>query len=177
MIWTIDPSHTTLEFAVKHMGLSTVKGRFRALGGTITTTSDGALQAIDVTVDVTSIDTAEQNRDGHLRSPDFFDVESYPTASFRSTAVEPRGGDEYHVTGDLTIRGVTRSVNLDVETANPVTDPWGNRRAAAEGKGRINRKDFGLTWNQVLEFGALLVSEDVRLSIDVQAVQSQNAAD
>lgn len=177
MNWTIDPAHTTLEFAVKHMGLSTVKGRFRALGGTVTTDERGALQAIEVTVDVDSLDTAEQNRDGHLRSPDFFDVASHPTATFKSTRVEARGGHEYRVTGDLTIRGVSREVTLDVETTPAVKDPWGNQRAAAEAKGRINRKDFGLTWNQVLEFGALLVSEDVRLTIDVQAVQTANAAD
>ncbi|PYE53485.1 YceI family protein [Deinococcus yavapaiensis] len=177
MNWTIDPAHTTLEFAVKHMGLSTVKGRFRALDGTVVTDERGALQGLEVTVDVNSLDTAEQNRDGHLRSPDFFDVASYPTATFKSTRVEAKGGQEYRVTGDLVIRGVSREVTLDVETTPAVKDPWGNQRAAAEAKGKINRKEFGLTWNQVLEFGALLVSEDVRLTIDVQAVQSANAAD
>lgn len=169
--WTIDPTHTGLEFAVRHMGLSTVKGRFRALGGTITTADDGTLEAIDVTVDTSSIDTAEANRDGHLRSPDFFDAETHPAATFRSTRVEREDANAYRVSGDLTIRGITKPVTLEVETTGAVTDPWGNLRAAAEGKGRISRKDWGLTWNQTLEFGGVLVSDEVRLTFDAQAVR------
>lgn len=169
--WNIDPTHTGLEFAVKHMGLSSVKGRFRALSGAITTAEDGKLEGVEVTVDTSSIDTTEANRDGHLRSPDFFDADTYPTATFRSTSVEQEDANSYRVTGDLTIRDVTRPVVLEVETTPPVTDPWGNLRAAAEGKGKISRKEWGLTWNQVLEFGSLLVSDDVRLSIDAQAVR------
>ena len=178
--WTIDPTHTGLEFAVKHMGLSTVKGRFRALSGQITTADDGTLEAVEVTVDTSSIDTAEANRDGHLRSPDFFDAGNHPTATFKSNRVEATGDHTYRVNGDLTIRGVTRAAVLDVETTDPVKDPWGNLRAAAEGKGKISRKEWGLTWNQVLEFGALLVSDEVRLNIDAQAIRppaQANAAD
>ncbi|MBB6096634.1 polyisoprenoid-binding protein YceI [Deinobacterium chartae] len=169
--WTIDPTHTGLEFAVRHMGLSTVKGRFRALSGSITTAEDGRLEGVEVTVDTTTIDTAEPNRDGHLRAPDFFDVEKYPTATFKSTAVEPQGQNVYRVTGELTIRGVTKPVTLEVETSDPIKDPYGLQRAAAEGKTKISRKEWGLTWNQVLEFGALMVSDDVRISFDVQATR------
>lgn len=169
--WTIDPTHTGLEFAVKHMGLSSVKGRFRALNGEITTSEDGALEGVEITVDTTSVDTTEANRDGHLRGPDFFDADTYPTATFRSTRVEREDANTYRVVGDLTIRDVTKPVVLEVETTRPVTDPWGNLRAAAEGKGKISRKEWGLTWNQVLEFGSLLVSDDVRLSIDAQAIR------
>lgn len=169
--WNIDPTHTGLEFAVKHMGLSSVRGRFRALSGAITTGEDGTLEGVEVTVDTSSVDTTEANRDGHLRSPDFFDADTFPTATFRSTRVDREDANSYRVTGDLTIRDVTRPVVLEVETTQPVTDPWGNLRAAAEGKGKISRKEWGLTWNQVLEFGSLLVSDDVRLSIDAQAVR------
>lgn len=174
--WTIDPTHTGLEFAVKHMGLSTVKGRFRALSGQITTADDGTLEGVEVTVDTSSIDTADNNRDGHLRSPDFFDAEHHPTAAFKSTSVQNTGDHTYRVTGTLTIRGVARPATLDVETTAPVKDPWGNLRAAAEGKGKISRKEWGLTWNQVLEFGALLVSDEVKLNIDAQAVRPLDTA-
>lgn len=168
MQWTIDPSHTSLEFAVRHMGLATVRGRFKKLSGTVLV-EDGMLRAVEATIDAASIDTAEPQRDDHLRSPDFLDVANYPVITFRSTAVEARGQGRYLVTGDLTLRDETRAVTFEVETTEPVTDPWGNLRAGATVNGRLNRKDWGLTWNKVLEFGALLVGEEIRFTLDVEA--------
>ncbi|MDR7542959.1 MAG: YceI family protein [Armatimonadota bacterium] len=168
MQWTIDPSHTSLEFAVRHMGLSTVRGRFRKLSGAVQV-EDGTLRAIEATIDAASIDTAEAQRDDHLRSPDFLHVAKYPVITFRSTTVEARGRGRYLVTGELTLRGEARTVTFDVETTEPVTNPWGNRRAGATASGTLNRKDWGLTWNKVLEFGALLVGEEIHFTLNVEA--------
>ena len=137
-----------------------------------TTTADGSLQAIEVTVDANSIDTAEDNRDGHLRSPDFFDVANHPTATFTSTRVESQGGNAYRVTGDLSIRGTSREVTLNIETTAPVKDPWGNTRAAAEGTAKINRKDWGVNWNAALEAGGVLVSDKITLEFELSAIKS-----
>lgn len=172
MKWNIDPSHTSLDFAVRHMGISTVRGRFKKVGGAIETADNGVLNSIAATIDATSIDTAEPRRDDHLRSADFLDAENYPTLFFRSTAVNPLGDGRYLVNGELTIRGETRPVALEVETSNPITDPWGNLRAGASATGKLNRKNWGLTWNQVLELGALVVGEEVRFTLDVQAVRA-----
>lgn len=169
MQWTIDPSHTSVEFAVRHMGISTVRGRFRKINGAIHVSEAGTLDGIEASIDAASIDTAEPNRDAHLRSPDFFHVERYPTLSFRSTKVEPAGDGRYRVQSALTIRDTTRPVTLEVEVTQPINDPYGNMRAAATATGKLNRKDWGLTWNQVLELGALLVGEEVRLTVDVEA--------
>jgi|SRR3972149_8334019 len=169
MNWNIDPSHSSVELAVRHMGLSTVRGRFKKVSGTIEV-EDDQLKAIEATIEAGSIDTAELQRDEHLRSPDFLDVVNYPTISFRSTNVEPRGNGRYLVTGGLTVRDQTRPVNLEVEVTRPMTDPWGNLRAGATATGKISRKDWGLTWNKVLDLGALLVGEEIRLTIDAQAV-------
>jgi polyisoprenoid-binding protein YceI len=168
--WNIDPSHTVLEFAVKHMAISTVKGRFKALSGTIQTDDAGVLENVDVTIDATSIDTNDAQRDGHLKSPDFFDTDKNPTLEFKSTHVQPKGGHEYSVTGHLTMNGVTKPVTLDVETVPAIKDPWGMQRAAASGNGKLSRKEWGLTWNQALELGGLLVSDDVKIVLEVQAV-------
>lgn len=176
MTWTIDPSHTTVEFAVRHMGLATVKGRFKQVSGTLQTSEDGRLQAIQATIASSSIDTGEPQRDAHLRSPDFLDAEGYPTITFTSTAIEPLGDRKYRIHGDLTIRGTTRPVTFEAEVTEPVTDPWGFRRAAATASGTLNRRDWNLTWNQILEFGALLVGEDVRFTLEVEAVRPVEAA-
>lgn len=168
--WNIDASHTILEFAVKHMAISTVKGRFKALSGTIQTNEAGALEQVDVLIDATSIDTNDAQRDGHLKSPDFFDTEKNPTIEFKSTNIKPKGSHEYSVSGNLTMNGVTKPVTLEVETVAPVKDPWGLRRTAAAGNGKLSRKDWGLTWNQALEFGGLLVSDDVRIALEVEAI-------
>ncbi len=176
MTWRIDPSHTSVEFAVRHMAIATVRGRFRSVSGTVETAEDGALRQVEATIEAASVDTGEPQRDAHLRSADFFDADRHPYLTFRSTSIRPRQGGRYEVTGDLTIRGQTRPVTLEVETVGPISDPWGNRRAAATISGTINRKDFGLTYNQALEFGGVAVGEEVRFTIDVEAVAQQQAA-
>jgi len=174
--WTIDPSHTQIEFSVRHMGLSTVRGRFGRFAGTVATDDRGAPASVSVDIETASINTNAQDRDAHLRSPDFFDAEAHPTIAFRSRGVRPLGGDRYEVTGDLTMHGVTRPVALEAEVGAPVRDPWGLQRRAAVVGGRIQRKEFGLAWNQVLEAGALLVGEEVKLSFDVQVTSAETAA-
>ena len=176
MEWKIDTSHSQIEFAVKHMAISTVRGKFRSFDATVETTDRGELTHVDATIDARTIDTNIEQRDAHLRSADFFDVDNHPTITFRSTTVEKHGGSSYRVSGDLTMRGVTRPVTLEVELAPHVKDPWGNRRAAAEAHGTINRRDWGLNWNQALEMGGVLVSEQVKFHIEVQAVAQQQAA-
>jgi polyisoprenoid-binding protein YceI len=174
--WTIDPSHTQIEFSVRHMGLSTVRGRFGRFEGTVATDDRGAPASVSVDIETASIDTSSKDRDAHLRSPDFFDAEAHPTISFRSRDVRSLGGDRYEVTGDLTMHGVTRPIALEAEVGAPVRDPWGLQRRAAVVGGKILRKEFGLAWNQVLEAGALLVGEEVKLSFDVQVTTTESAA-
>lgn len=171
--WTIDPSHTNIEFAVRHMGLSTVRGRFAAFSGSVTTDQRGAPTSVSVDIETASIDTNARDRDAHLRSPDFFDAGAHPTIAFRSTAVRTAGDERYEVTGELTMHGVTRPVTLEAEVGAPVRDPWGQWRRAAVVSGKLHRKEFGLAWNQVLEAGALLVGEEVRLSFDVQVTTQE----
>ncbi len=170
MQWQIDPAHTSLDFAVRHMGISTVRGHFTKLSGVIEATDDGTLRSVEVTVDPASIDTREQKRDDHLRSPDFLDVASHSALTFRSTAIIPKENGRYDVKGELTIRGTSRPVSFEIEVTGPIKDPFGNLRAAATGEGRLNRKEWGLTWNQTLEFGALMVGEEVRFRVEVEAV-------
>lgn len=169
MKWNLDPSHSSIEFAVRHMGLSTVRGRFQEFEADIEADADGTPQSVDLTIDVASITTGEKDRDNHLRSGDFFDAESHPKMRFVSKEIEDLG-DRYEIVGDLTIRGTTKPVTFEIDLAPARPDPFGNLRAAAVAEGKINRKEWGLTWNQVLEAGALLVGEDVRLSIDLQAI-------
>ncbi|MBW6455248.1 MAG: YceI family protein [Trueperaceae bacterium] len=175
--WTIDALHTQIEFSVRHMGLSTVRGRFKAFGGSVTTGDDGAPTAVAVDIETASIDTNAADRDAHLRSPDFFDAAAHPTITFRSTGVRAIGGDRFEVVGDLTMHGVTRPITLEAEIGDPIRDPWGQARRAAVVGGKLNRKDFGLAWNQILEAGALLVGEEVRLSFDVEATSSEAVAE
>jgi polyisoprenoid-binding protein YceI len=170
MTWAIDPSHSSVEFAVRHLGLATVRGRFKRLSGSVELDEEGRLQRIAATIDASSIDTGVEQRDAHLRSPDFLDAARYPTIEFRSTAVQPRGDGTYHLTGELTMRGQTHPVGFDVEAAAPITDPWGNQRAAAAATGKLDRTQWGLTWNQALELGGWLVGEEVRFTLDVSAV-------
>jgi polyisoprenoid-binding protein YceI len=168
--WTIDASHTSVEFSVKHMMFSNAKGRFSDVSGTITVDNE-AIENSSVSVEIAtaSIDTRDEKRDGHLRSADFFDVENYPTITFTSTKVEPARGNDLKVTGDLTIRGVTMPVTLDVEINGEGVNPWGQRVMAATATTRISRKDFGLTWNAALESGGVLVGDDVKITIDLEA--------
>jgi polyisoprenoid-binding protein YceI len=170
--WAIDPAHTLVELAVKHMMFTTVKGRFASVAGTLVLDdADPSASSVEATIDAASIDTREEGRDAHLRSADFLDVETYPTIEFRSTHVVPRGGGRYVVTGDLTLHGVTREVSLEAELTGMGTDPWGNRRVGFAATTAIDRKDFGLTWNAALEAGGVLVGDEVKISLEVQATR------
>jgi polyisoprenoid-binding protein YceI len=173
MRYTIDPSHSSAEFSVRHLMITNVKGRFGKLAGTVELdTEHPETSVVDVTIDATSIDTREEKRDAHLRSPDFFDVERFPELRFQSSRIEKTGSDRYRVLGNLTIRDVTREVTLDAEYAGRGTDPWGNERVAFAAKTTIDRKDFGLGWNQVLEAGGVLVGDRVEIELDVQVVKA-----
>ncbi len=168
-IWQIDPSHTQVAFAVRHLMISTVRGRFSDVQGTFAAPGgDFADGQLDVTIGAGSLDTREAQRDAHLRSADFFDVETFPTLTFKSRRIEAEGDDRYTVTGDLTIHGVTKTVTLDVTAEGRGRDPWGNDRAGFSAKGRVSRKDFGLTWNQLLETGGVAVGDEVKISLDVE---------
>ncbi len=172
--WAIDPGHTTVEFAVKHLMISTVRGRFADLSGTVELDDQNlAGSTVDVSIDVASIDTRQADRDAHLRSADFFDVENFPTMRFKSTRVT-RDGDALGVEGDLTIRGVTRPVVLRVTEEGRTRDPWGGQRVGYAASTRINRRDFGLTWNQALETGGFVVGDEVKISADVEVVRQQS---
>jgi len=170
--WQIDPAHTDAGFSVKHLMISKVRGRFGSVSGEIRLDeTDLARSRVTVEIDATSIDTRQEDRDAHLRSADFFDVERYPVLTFRSTRVERERDGRFRVVGDLTIRDVTREVALQVEDEGRGQDPWGGERAAFSATGRIDRRDFGLTWNQALEAGGVLVGHDIDLVLEVQAVK------
>jgi polyisoprenoid-binding protein YceI len=170
--WNLDPSHSTVEFAVKHMMISTVRGRFSDLKGTVTVDeANPASAVVNAELAVASIDTRADQRDAHLRSPDFFDAGQFPTITFRSTKVE-RKGEDLRVVGDLTIRGVTREVTLAVTDEGRGRDPWGGERAGFSATTKINRRDFGLTWNQALETGGVLVGDEIKISIDTEFVRA-----
>ena len=169
--WSIDPAHSHVEFAVKHMMIATVKGRFGVVHGTVTTDdADPAKGVAQIEIDVDSIDTREPQRDAHLRSADFFDAEKFPKLTFRSSRITDISGDRFKLSGDLTIHGVTREVTLDVTSEGRGRDPWGGDRAGFSATTKIKRSDFGLTWNQALETGGLLVSDDVKITLDVELV-------
>jgi polyisoprenoid-binding protein YceI len=168
--WTIDPAHTLVEFSGKHMIFTTVKGRFRDVQGRLAIdAADPARSSVEVEIQASSIDSGVEQRDGHLRSPDFLDVERYPTIGFTSRRVEPVGADRVRVLGDLTIRGTTRPVALDVRYEGLGTNPWGKEVVGFSATTEFNRKDFGLTWNVALEAGGFLVGEQVKVHLEVQA--------
>ena len=170
--WTIDPAHTQVWFSVKHMMFATVKGQFPGVAGTLTLDErDAGASRIEVQLEAGTIDTRNEQRDAHLRSADFFDVEQYPQLTFVSRRVESLGGTQYRITGDLTIRGITREVVLEAEETGRGTDPWGQAKLGFTATARIDRKEFGLTWNQALEAGGVLVSDEVKISIDGQAIR------
>ena len=170
--WEIDSSHSSLHFSVRHLVIAKVRGTFARWSGTVEVPDgDFAKATVAVTIDASSIETGVADRDGHLKSPDFFDVAQYPELRFVGTRVEPRSGDEIDVIGDLTIRGITREVVLRVEQHGQAKDPWGNVRAAFTAKTTIDRKDFGLTWNQALETGGVLVGDKVEIEAEIQAVK------
>jgi polyisoprenoid-binding protein YceI len=172
--WAIDAAHSAAEFKVKHMMISSVKGRFAGIKGSLALDeADVTNSRVEASVDAASISTNEPQRDTHLRSADFFDVEKFPTLSFQSTQVARSGDGELAVTGDLTIHGVTRSVVFAVEgPSSPVRDPYGNIRVGLAATAKINCKDFGLTWNAALETGGILVGDEVTISLDVQFVKA-----
>src|SRR5256885_13557791 len=170
--WKIDPSHSAIHFSVRHMVVSKTRGRFTKWTGDIRFDPENrTASSVEVSIDPASIDTADAQRDAHLRSPDFFDVEKHPTATFRSTKVEDRGGDRYRITGGLTVHGVTRPVVFEATYEGSGKDPWGGERAGFLATTSIDRKDFGLQWNQALETGGLLVGEKVDLTLEVEAIR------
>jgi polyisoprenoid-binding protein YceI len=170
--WTIDATHSTIGFSIRHMVFSKVRGRFLNYTGAIRLDDDLAKSWVEVAIDAASIDTGTAQRDNHLRSADFFDVENFPELRFRSTSVEDVGGGRLRMIGELTIRDTTREVALDVEPAGRGMDPWGNERIGFVAKTSIDRKDFGLAWNQLLEAGGVLVGDRVDIELDVQAVNA-----
>jgi polyisoprenoid-binding protein YceI len=170
--WQIDPAHTNVEFTVRHMMISNVKGQFQKTSGTITVNGNDPTSAkIDATIDAASIDTRVEKRDAHLKSPDFLDVAKYPTITFTSTKVEAEGPNKWKVTGDLTLHGVTKPVVLEVESSGPPINVMGTTRAGASATTKINRGDFGLKWNKMLDSGGVMVGDEVAISIDVEAVK------
>lgn len=171
-VWAIDPSHSEIGFKVKHMMFTNVSGKFNTFEAEITNQDDKfETSAISFTADVKSIDTASGDRDNHLRSADFFDVEKFPSLKFVSTGMQKLSETEYKVTGDFTIKDITKPITLDAEYSGLMKDPWGNTRAGFILNGKINRKDFGLTWNAALETGGVLVGEDVKLVCEIQLVK------
>jgi polyisoprenoid-binding protein YceI len=168
--WTIDPGHADVGFVGRHFGLTKVRGRFLGVTGTVVIADDLAASSIDVRIDMTTVSSGDQARDDHLRSADFFDVEQHPEATFRSTSLDLDGAHASLV-GDLTIKGVTHPVRLDVDYLGQLVDPWQNERSVFSAHGRINREDWGLTWNMVLDSGGLLVSKEIAIELEVELVK------
>jgi polyisoprenoid-binding protein YceI len=168
--WQIDPQHSSAQFSVRHMAISTVRGAFNKVTGTIALDDkDITKSTVDVTIDATTVDTHEPNRDNDIRSDKFFDVAHYPSITFKSKKVEQVAPGKLKVTGDLTIRGTTKEVVLDVEGPTaPIKDTWGNQRSAANATTKINRQDFGVKWNATLDNGGVVVSDEVSINIDVE---------
>jgi polyisoprenoid-binding protein YceI len=173
--WHVDPTHSSVEFEVKHMMIATVRGRFREFEGTIEADEDISRSRVYGVVKTASIDTNEPDRDAHLRSPDFLDTDRFPESRFESKRIEPMGGPRYRVVGDLTIKDVTREIELEASVEGAERDPWGNDRVGIRLRGSINRTDFGLRWQRTLEAGGFLVGEEVRIVADVSAVRSDDA--
>jgi polyisoprenoid-binding protein YceI len=171
--WQIDPQHSSAQFSVRHMAISTVRGAFSKVTGTINLDDkDISKSTVDVVIDVTTVDTREPNRDNDLRSDKFFDVAHYPTMTFKSKKVEQVSPGKLKVTGDLTIRGTTKEIILDVDGPTPpIKDPWGKQRAAASATTKVNRQDFGVKWNATLDNGGVVVGDDVSINIDVEMVK------
>jgi polyisoprenoid-binding protein YceI len=171
--WKIDPAHSQIEFAVRHMMITTVKGRFSGVEGTVAIDeADPSNSTVEVRIDASTIDTRDAQRDTHLRSADFFDVAQFPHVTFTSKRIADRSGNAFKLVGDLTIHGVTREVILDVIEEGRGKDPWGGERAGFSASTKINRKDYGLHWNQTLEAGGLLVGEDVKIFLELELVKA-----
>ena len=170
--WQIDPSHSAVAFTVRHLTVAKVRGRFGVFAGTLHIADAPQESWAEVSIDAASINTSEDKRDAHLRSPDFLDVERFSALTFRSSGVEIVSPRSFRLAGDLTIRDATRPIVLDVDYDGSTVDPWGNTRAVFTAKTEINREDFGLTWNQVLESGGLLVGKQVKIELEVSAIRS-----
>jgi polyisoprenoid-binding protein YceI len=173
VVYQIDPAHSSAQFKVRHMMIANVKGEFDKMIGTVNfDPANPSASTDDATIEVASVSTRDQQRDAHLKSADFFDVEKFPVVTFQSSKVLPTGPDTFEVMGDLTIHGVTRQVALAVEDVTPETkDPWGNMRRGATAKAKINRKDFGLQWNMALEAGGFLVGDEIEITADVELIR------
>ena len=172
--WKVDAAHSRLGFAIKHLMIATVRGSFTRVEGTVVVDErDPASAVIDITVPIGSISTGDEKRDGHLRSPDFFDAETFPNMTFRSRHVEATGANTFRIVGDLTIRDVTREVVLDADMLGRAKDPWGQEHAAFEAHTKFKRSEFGLTWNAALETGGVLVGDEVKIEIEAQLIKQQ----
>jgi polyisoprenoid-binding protein YceI len=171
--WNIDPAHSAAEFKVRHMMISYVKGKFSGLSGVLKLDeTDYTYSTVEVSIPAANVSTVDDKLDAHLKNEDFFDVEKFPTLTFTSTDIRSTGGHDYEVVGDLTIRGVTKPVTLNVnDVSKPSKDPWGNLRIGLTGSTKVNRKDFGLVWNAPLEFGGVLVGDEVTITLDVQFIK------
>jgi polyisoprenoid-binding protein YceI len=169
-VWQIDPGHADVGFVGRHFGLTKVRGRFTGVDGAVVIADNPDRSSVEVTIDMRSVSSGDQSRDEHLRSADFFDVEHHPAATYRSTAVTVDGTSGV-VDGELTIKGITRPVRLQVDYLGHAADPWGNDRAVFSASSRINREDWGLTWNMLLEAGGLLVSKEIILEIEVELIR------
>lgn len=170
--WTIDPAHSEVGFSVRHLMVSKVRGSFKKFSGTLVVPDDASKASVEVSVDMSSVDTGEEQRDNHLRSSDFFSVETYPTMEFKATSVTAKGSD-YVVAGDLTINGVTKPVTLDVEFNGVGPDPWGGTRAGFSAEAEISRKDFGITFDIPLDSGGVTIGDKVKILLEVEAVLQQ----
>lgn len=172
--WAIDPTHSSVEFSIRHMMFTNVKGSFQTYEASIEADpSDLTTADITFSVDLASVDTKNEDRDNHLRSADFFDVENKPKMTFTSTKVEKKDEREYAVTGDLSLNGVTKSETFDVTFEGQGKDPWGNEKAGFSAEGTLNRSDYGLTWNAALETGGVLVGDKVKISLEIQAAKAE----
>jgi polyisoprenoid-binding protein YceI len=172
-IWNIDPAHSAAEFKVRHMMISNVSGKFSGLSGILNLDeADYTRSTVEVSIPAVSVKTADEKLDAHLKNEDFFNIEKFPTLTFKSTTIRSTGGRNYEVEGDLTILGVTKSVTLNVnDVSAPSKDPWGNQRIGLSGSTKVNRKDFGLVWNTALELGGVLVGDEVTIALDVQFIK------
>ncbi|MGW1326949.1 YceI family protein [Streptomyces antibioticus] len=171
--YTIDPSHSSLGFVARHAMVTNVKGKFLDFSGSLHLDgTDPSLSTASLDVTMDSIDTGSADRDGHLKSADFFKTDEFPTMTFRSTSAEALGGDDYRITGDLSILGVTRPLTIDLEFNGSAKDPFGNERVGFEGKAELLRSEWGLTWNAALETGGVLVSDKIKLNFDISAIKN-----
>ena len=171
-VWSIDTSHTNIGFSVRHLMVAKVRGRFAEFAGTITIADDRLQSKVEATVSAASIDTRDEGRDGHLRGADFFDTATFPQWTLVSTGVDAKGGSHYTLHTDLTIKGITKAVDFDLEFDGVATDPWGNTKAGFTADAEISRKDFGLEWNVALEAGGFVVGDAVKISLEIEAQQS-----